>query len=537
MIKKIFSLAVVLYLFVQPVFSQNYLSPDLQKLDMVVMAVKQFYVTPTEESKLVDDAINGMLTKLDPHSVYIPKKEVAEMNEPLDGNFEGIGVTYQMMRDTLLVISTISGAPAEKVGVVAGDRIIAANDTSIAGVHMSTRDIQQRLRGNKGTVVTVKVLRRGVRDTLVFNIVRDKIPLYSIDASYMVNSKVGYIKVNRFSATTYEEFYEAFKKLKASGMESLIVDLQGNGGGYLSQATQLVDEFLSKNKLAVYTQGQNQPRWEYKVQGDGHFQNGKLIVLVDESSASASEIFTGAMQDWDRALVVGRRTFGKGLVQRPFPLPDGSQMRLTVARYYTPTGRCIQRSYEGGIEQYRHDFIDRYNRGELTDEDKIVFPDSLRYKTLKLGRVVYGGGGIMPDVFVPLDTTEFTVYHRNLIAKGVVNKFVLQYNDLHRKQLESTYKNADNGFSQYLTQFSIAPVDMDSLVAMGSRDGVKFDSAQYAKSKDLIAYQIKAIIARDLWSMSEYFQMMNLKDRSFLKAVEILSDKDSYSNYLHKTRK
>jgi carboxyl-terminal processing protease len=518
--------------------AQQYLTPGEQKVDLVIMAIKQFYVDTVNEDHLVDNAINGMLSNLDPHSVYIPKSEVQEMNEPLDGNFEGIGVSFQMMNDTLMVIQTISGAPAEKVGIVAGDRIVAANDTIIAGVKKSSSDIQKLLRGKKGTVVVVKVVRPGVKKPLTFNITRDKIPIYSVDASYMVKPGIGYIKINRFSATTTDEYNEAFRKLKKQGMKSLIIDLQGNGGGYLNTATSLADEFLSAGKLVVYTKGVSQPKWQFRASATGAFELGNLVVLVDESSASASEILSGALQDWDRALIVGRRTFGKGLVQRPIPLPDGSQMRLTVARYYTPTGRCIQRSYQNGVEQYKHDLIDRYNRGELSNEDSVVFPDSLKYHTLRLKRTVYGGGGIMPDVFVPIDTTLYTDYHRNLVARGVINKFVLDYTDKNRKELEAQYDAKKEGsFDSYEKNFNMSESDLKDLIQMGEKEGVKLDSAQFAKSKDLISFQIKALIARDIWSMTEYFELMNQKSESYQKAVELLSSPNAYNAALHRNRK
>lgn len=541
MLKKICVLATLLASFASS-FAQTYLSSDIQKLDLVTLVIKEYYVDTVSESKLVEDAINGMLTKLDPHSVYIPKKEVQEMNEPLDGSFEGIGVQYQMMNDTLLVIQTISGGPSEKVGIMAGDRIISANDTVIAGVHMKTTDIQKRLRGPRNTKVVVKVIRRGVKDPIIFNITRDKIPIYSIDASYMAAPGVGYIKIDRFSATTMDEYKTAFEKLKKKGLKSLIIDLQGNGGGYLKTATDLADQFLDKNKMIVYTQGQNQPYWESLSTSEGDFRSGNLVVLVDESSASASEILSGALQDWDRAVIVGRRTFAKGLVQKPIPLPDGSMMRLTVARYYTPSGRCIQRPYDKGVENYKHDLIDRYNRGELLSEDSIAFPDSLRFKTKVLGRTVYGGGGIMPDVFVPIDTASYTVYHRNLVARGVINKFVLNYVDKNRKSLEAAYQpkdtdNTDKNFQKFRSEFVVTDADLKNLTEMGIAEKVELDSAQFEKSKEKICFQIKALVARDLWSTTEYYEIVNDQDKSYTKALELLADPKLYEQCLSKGAK
>src|SRR5574344_461148 len=486
--------------------AQQYLTPGEQKVDLVIMAIKQFHVDTVNADHLVDNAINGMLNNLDPHSVYIPKSEVQEMNEPLDGNFEGIGVSFQMMNDTLMVIQTISGAPAEKVGIVAGDRIVAANDTIIAGVKKSSSDIQKLLRGKKGTVVVVKVVRPGVKKPLTFNITRDKIPIYSVDASYMVKPGIGYIKINRFSATTTDEYNEAFRKLKKQGMKSLIIDLQGNGGGYLNTATSLADEFLSAGKLVVYTKGVSQPKWQFRASATGAFEQGNLVVLVDESSASASEILSGALQDWDRALIVGRRTFGKGLVQRPIPLPDGSQMRLTVARYYTPTGRSIQKPYiKGNQEEYNRDLIERYNRGELMSADSIHFPDSLKYSTLETKRTVYGGGGIMPDVFIPVDTTLYSDYHRNLVASGVVNRVAMNYLDRNRSELNKKYPK----FAQYKQKFEVTEEIMQDMIKMANDEKIKFNETEYNRSKSLIMLQIKALIARDLYDMSEYFQIIN----------------------------
>ncbi len=369
-----------------PTFAQlpaAFMSPEMQKLNQAVMAVNVWYVDSVANDKVVEDAIVGMLEELDPHSVYIPKDEVESANEALVGNFEGIGVQFNMLEDTLLVVQTISGGPSEKVGIAAGDRIVIVDGESIAGVKMKNSDIMKRLRGAKGTEVNVRVLRRGVSGLIDFKIVRDKIPIHSLDAAYMADAEIGYIKLNRFSATTIEEYKEAFDKLKESSMKSLILDLQGNGGGYLQAATDLADEFLSDKKLIVYTDGNFVGRDNKYASKAGDFETGNLIVLVDEGSASASEIVSGAVQDWDRGLIIGRRTFGKGLVQRPLKLLDGSEIRLTIARYYTPSGRSIQRPYENGKEKYRQDLLDRYEHGELYTADSISFADSLKYRELK----------------------------------------------------------------------------------------------------------------------------------------------------------
>ncbi|MCQ2194382.1 MAG: S41 family peptidase [Paludibacteraceae bacterium] len=497
---------------------------ELQKLTHAVYFTSHYYVDSVKMSKLVDDAIVGMLEQLDPHSSYIPKEEVQKMNEPLEGSFDGIGVQFQMVEDTLLVVQTISGGPSEKVGIVAGDRIVYVNDTTIAGVKMQNTDIMHKLRGPKGTTVNVKVLRRGVKNLIDFRIVRDKIPVYSLDASYMVDDKIGYIKVNRFSATTIDEFNEALSKLKKEGMESLILDLQGNGGGYLTAAVALADHFLQSGRLITYTEGNAQSRLTYEATSKGDFEKGDLVVLIDENSASASEIVSGALQDWDRAMLVGRRSFGKGLVQKPIELPGGAQIRLTIARYYTPTGRCIQRPYKEGTKQYRRDLIERYNHGELMHEDSIVFPDSLKYKTLSMRRVVYGGGAIMPDVFIPLDTTRYTDYHRNLVAKGAMNKAVLNYVEANRKDIMRNYPR----FEKYNKTFEVTDAMLKELTDLGEKEEVKFNEEEFAKSKELLRLQMKALIARDIWKTNEYFQIMNANNDSYLKAIELLRDKNLY---------
>ena len=494
---------------------------QMRKLNLAQFAIANLYVDETDENKLVESAIIGMLEGLDPHSTYSNAEEVKKMNEPLQGNFDGIGIQFNMAEDTLFVIQPVSGGPSEKVGIRAGDRIVMVNDTTIAGVKMSTEDITRRLKGPKGTKVDVKVVRRGVEELLSFTIERDKIPMYSLDASYMMIPKVGYIKINRFGATTHEEFMEALARLKGQGMHDLILDLQGNGGGYLNAAIDIANEFLGGGELIVYTEGRRNPRREFFAKGDGKHQYGKLIVLVDEFSASASEIVAGAVQDWDRGMVVGRRTFGKGLVQRPIDLPDGSMIRLTVARYYTPAGRCIQKPYES-IEKYNTDLIERYNRGEMMSADSIHFPDSLKCSTLKKGRTVYGGGGIMPDYFVPVDTTLFTKYHSRLSNKGVLLKVHFQLIDTHRDEWSKKYPD----YATFNRKFELSDKMMKQLIAEGEKDGVKFDEEQYKKSESLIKLQLKALIARDLWDMNEYYHTINVVNESVNKALELLEGDD-----------
>lgn len=502
---------------------------DARKLQLALYAITNLYVDSTSETKLVEDAIVGMLEKLDPHSTYMDPEETREMTEPLQGNFDGIGIQFNMLTDTLYVIQVIPGGPAEKVGLMAGDRIVEVNDTVIAGVKMKTTDIMKRLRGPKGTEVRVKV-KRGRSDNLMeYRIVRGKIPVYSLDASFMADKTTGYIKLNRFAASSAKEFREAVENLTKQGMKNLILDLQGNGGGYLNIAIELADEFLEKNRLIVYTKGDKQPREEAHSTARGQFQSGRLVVLVDESSASASEIVSGAIQDWDRGVIVGRRTFGKGLVQKPIPLPDGSMIRLTVSRYYTPTGRCIQKHYESGkIDEYHHDLIDRYNNGELMSADSIHFPDSMKYSTLVTERIVYGGGGIMPDLFIPVDTARYTDYHRKLVASGLVNRIAMNYLDRNRNRMVDSYPK----FNIYKQNFMVDDTLMDELVKMATEEKIEFNEAQYNRSKPMIQLQVKALIARDLFDMAQYFQIINDDNPSYKMALKIINDKEAYNRLL-----
>ena len=503
------------------------ISPQ-QKLSYALYAIEKLYVDSIQQEKLVEDAITGVLKELDPHSTYLNKEEVKEMNEPLQGNFDGIGVQFNMLNDTLFIINTVSGGPSEKVGVLAGDRIISVNDTTIAGVKMKTPDIMKRLRGPKGTKVNIQVQRRGVKDLIAFRIERDKIPIYSIDAVYMADPTTGYIRVSRFGATTHDEFVEGIKKLKDQGMQNLIIDLEGNGGGYLNAAIEMANEMLDGDNMIVYTQGLNSNKEEALSNNRGLMKDGRVVVLVDESSASASEIVSGAIQDLDRGLIVGRRTFGKGLVQRPVPLPDGSMIRLTVARYYTPTGRSIQKPYEDGVENYNKDLIQRYNKGELQNADSIHFPDSLKFTTLKNRRIVYGGGGIMPDYFVPLDTTRFTTVHRNIIAKGVLNQFVITYFDENKKSLAKEYPS----YQAFENKFQVTDKMISKLKDKAEKEGIEIDKAQFESSEELIKLQIKALLARDMFTPAEYYRVMNAKNDTYLKALYIINNPDAYNRHL-----
>ena len=495
----------------------------LRKLQIAEMAISNLYVDSVDEQKLVEDGIRGMLEKLDPHSSYMTAKEVKTANEPLQGNFEGIGVQFNMVEDTLLVVQPVTGGPSEKRGILAGDRIVSVNDTAIAGVKMPKEEIMRRLRGPKGTKVQLGVVRRGIADTLCFVIVRDKIPVKSIDATYMIRPGVGYIRIGSFGAQTHDEFCESLLKLSGEGMQSLILDLQENGGGYLQSAVAIANEFLSKNDLIVYTQGRRVPRNEYHAHGNGLFEKGKVIVLVDSYSASAAEIVTGAIQDHDRGVVVGRRTFGKGLVQRPIDLPDGSMVRLTIAHYYTPSGRCIQKPYEKGkAKDYALDVVNRLKSGELMHEDSIHFADSLKYYTLKEHRVVYGGGGIMPDYYVPLDTMKYTRFHRELSAHSYIINSSLRYIDKHRKQLMKTYPT----FERFKQQFEIPQSVTDDILQEAAKNDLKpKDDEEWQKTLPYLCLQLKALIARDLWETSQYFAIMNETNDIVRRALELIETK------------
>jgi carboxyl-terminal processing protease len=501
------------------------LNAAMDKLAAVLQIVDNNYMDSTNTDKLVEDAIEGLLAKLDPHSVYTTPKEMKEFNEPLNGNFEGVGIQFNLLKDTITVISPISGGPSEKVGILAGDRIVKINDTTVAGIKIKNEGVMKKLRGTKGTKVKVGILRRGVSEILDFTITRDKIPLYSIDATYMAAPEIGYIKLNRFAQTSYQEFIESLTKLKAEGAKDLILDLQDNGGGFLNIAFELADEFLSTGKLIVYTKGIHSAKRDYNSTSKGNFEKGRLIVLVDEGSASASEILSGAVQDWDRGLVIGRRTFGKGLVQNQFPLPDGSGMRLTTAQYFTPTGRCIQKPYDG-TESYYKDLYNRYKHGELQNVDSIKFPDSLKYKTPN-GKLVYGGGGIMPDIFIPLDTTMNSKYFTDLARKGIMNQFTLTFVDKNRSELKSKYPS----FEDFKKNFIVDDKIMKQFVEAGEKDGVKEDKEGLKTSDKAFRIQIKAFIARDLFKNDNFYEVFNELNDPLRKAIEVLKDDKAFKKF------
>jgi len=500
----------------------------LESLHQAVVWTEYMYVDSCSAEQLAEDAIRGMLDKLDPHSTYLTADEVKAQDESLGGNFEGIGVMYQMEHDTLLVINTVIGGPSEAVGILAGDQIVWVNDSTIAGVKFANKEIQRRLRGPKGTRVKLGVMREGER--IDFVVERDKIPVYSIDATYMVNDEVGYIKVSRFAATTPEEFDASMKELKAKGMKKLVIDLQGNGGGYLQSAVAMANHFVKKNDLIVYTEGRAAGRRDNPATYNGDF-DGNVVVMIDETSASASEILSGALQDLDRAVIVGRRSFGKGLVQQPVKLPDGSMIRLTVAHYYTPSGRCIQKPYEKGkASAYRDDLSDRYKSGELYSADSIHFDEKLKYQT-RGGRTVYGGGGIMPDVFVPLDTAKICKPHRELMAKGTLNRFVLEYFREHQKKLRSKYATVD----EFVGKYEVSDKLVEDLCKKGEKeDSLTIDRQELASGMDFLKLQMKALIANDIFKQGSYNRVMNQRFELYNKAIEIASDEEEYDRILNR---
>ncbi|MBF1545465.1 MAG: S41 family peptidase [Prevotella salivae] len=497
----------------------GYNSP-MRKMVLAEMAITNLYVDSVDEKKLAEDGIRGMIEQLDPHSSYSTAKETKEMNEPLQGSFEGIGVQFNMVKDTLLVIQPVVNGPSERVGILAGDRIVSVNDTAIAGVKMSKEDIMKRLRGAKGSKVRLGVVRRGIAGILKFTVVRDKIPVKTLDAAYMIRPHVGYIRIGSFGVTTYNEFMKAVETLKASGMKDLILDLQENGGGYLMAAVQIANEFLHNSDLIVYTQGRKVPRQDYCADGSGRLLDGKVFVLINEYTASAAEIVTGAIQDQDRGTVVGRRSFGKGLVQRPIDLPDGSMIRLTIAHYFTPSGRCIQKPYKkGDAIDYAMDIEKRFEHGELYSADSIHFADSLKYYTLRKHRVVYGGGGIMPDVFVPLDTTQYTKFLRQMAARSYIINANLKYIDVNRKQLKKQFAT----FNDFNARFEVPQSLIDDVVQAAEKDKIKpKDQQELQATLPQLRRQLKALIARDLWDMSEYFQVINETNPIVVKAVGLL---------------
>lgn len=504
---------------------------QVQKIQIAQMAIANFYVDSVDQKKLTEDAIRGMLEQLDPHSSYTNPEETKSLNEPLEGNFEGIGVQFNILEDTLVVIQPTTKGPSEKAGIVAGDRIVLVDGQPIAGVKMPRDSVMRLLRGPKGTKVKLGIVRRGVKDLMYFTVTRDKIPVNTLDASYMIAPGVGYIHLDRFGATSGKEVSDAIAALKEQGMQRLIFDLQNNGGGYLGAAKEVAEQFLPTGSLIVFTEGKQIPSQRFYAGRSGGFREGELVILVNEYTASAAEIVSGAIQDYDRGTIVGRRTFGKGLVQRPFDLPDGSMIRLTVAHYYTPSGRCIQKPYtKGGKKDYDRDFINRLNHGELTCVDSIHLDSTKTYYTLKEHRMVYGGGGIMPDIFMPADTSFSSKLYLNLIRKGVFNAFSIDFALANRESLLQKYPK----FSDFNKKFSVDDDIILDFKSVAENKGVSWDDEQFSRSEDWIKMQIKAMIARNVWEIDKYYQVVLKEDKMIQKAISILNDKKLYDEILKK---
>lgn len=486
------------------------------KLDIVLDMVEEDYVDTVSSDRLVEEAIPALLKDLDPHTVYIPAKDLQRVNDDLKGNFGGIGVQFVRYQDTVAIVRVIPGGPSEIAGIKAGDRIVSVNDSLIAGKKLSDNNIISRLKGPKGTSVKVGIYRRSSNENLDMELLRGSIPVPSVDVAYMLNDSIGYIKVSRFAATTYFEFSEGLQKLHNEGVQKLIVDLRGNTGGYLGEATNMINEFLSKGKMIVYTQGKAQPKTDYMSTGNGQYQDLPIMVLIDEASASASEIFAGAIQDNDRGKIVGRRSFGKGLVQEQRRLPDGSALRLTVARYYTPTGRCIQKPYNNGKEEYYNDINHRFLNGEFQKKDSIHFNDSLKFTTPG-GNVVYGGGGIMPDVFIPVDTSGYSNYFRDLRTKGIIYQYAFAFVDKNRQEMLNLKTHTE--VLSYLKNKNI----ISKLVAFADKKGVKPDSKGLRQSRTVIETQLKAYIARDIIDDIGFYPIIKDLDKTLLEAEQMFN--------------
>lgn len=504
------------------------ITPD-QKLRLAAAVIENYYVEDVNSDTLVDEAIIAMLRTLDPHSAYSTPEETKELNQPLEGKFSGIGIQFNMVEDTVYVIQTTAGGPSEKVGIRPGDRIISANDTVIAGKKLNNSGIIKVLRGPKGSRVHLKVKRSGVPDLIDFILERDDIPIYSVDAAYMVNDSTGFVSVTRFAEATAREVRQAADSLAALGMRNMILDLSGNGGGYLGAAFELASEFLEEGDPVVFTKGLHTPPSYFNVEHTGSIPVDRLVIIVDQYSASAAEILSGAIQENDRGLIVGRRTFGKGLVQRPFPFPDGSMIRLTTSRYYTPSGRCIQKPYEKGKgEEYQLDMLNRYNSGELWHADSIHLDKSVPYYTLRRRRVVYGGGGIMPDVFVPADTSNYSHYYRDLVAKGVIIKYTLNYIDHNRKELLKRYPDEES----FAADFEPSEDIINGLIEAGKESGVEFNEEQWQTSRRLILAVLKGLMTRDLYENGIYVRSTNPLSPDFREAVSLINDPERYYRLL-----
>ncbi|MDE6383342.1 MAG: S41 family peptidase [Paramuribaculum sp.] len=524
--KRIFSSLLVILTFALCASAQ---SASIKKLAQTAQIIDRYYVDKVDIDSITEQALISMLRQLDPHSQYSNAEETRALNEPLQGNFSGVGIQFNMLTDTLYVIEAIAGAPCARAGVLPGDRIITINDSVVAGVKMGNNDIIKRLRGPKGSKVRIGVKRGNNPELIDFTITRDDIPIHSIAAAYMAAPEVGFIEVSRFAETTPDEFNEAIKKLKKKGMRHLIIDLTSNGGGYLTSATDLASLFLPRESVIVTTRGDQVPTQRYTNSHNPDTDIDRVVVMVDRYSASASEILAGALQDHDRGVIVGRRTFGKGLVQRPFPFSDGSMIRLTIARYYTPSGRCIQKPYvKGNDEQYHADIYDRYASGELTSADSIHLNTAERFNTITTGRSVYGGGGILPDVFVPADTSSYSTYLRDVIARGVINKYAIAYVDANRSKIKKLYKTPE----AYAEKFQVTEQMLDDFNKMAQSEGLDFDADEFARSRDIICTNIKALIGRDIFTEDTFRMVFNPSDEIFREALRIITDPAAYRSLL-----
>ena len=507
---------------------KNGMTRAAEKYSQVLYLIDRLYLEDVDFEKLVGEALEATMGELDPHSSYISAEDAKAMNEPLQGEFEGIGIEFAIIEDTLTVQATVAGGPSEKVGLLAGDKIIRVDTSSIAGVGLAIEDVHGYLRGKKGTKVELDVLRRGVADTLDFTIVRDKIPLNSLDAAYEVEDGILYMKLSRFALASAEEIHDAMKSFDGE-IKGVILDLRGNSGGFLPTAIDVANEFLDKDDLIVYTEGRRIPRMEEYARGNGLYRHGPLVVMIDENSASASEIVSGAVQDHDRGIIVGRRSFGKGLVQQAIPMEDGSEIRLTIARYHTPSGRVIQSPYENGkADEYYKDFYDRYLRGESFSRDSIHFPDSLKFKTLRLGRTVYGGGGIMPDVFVPQDTTAYSAYYAALLRQGLVIEYMNGLCDRNRNAWTSKYRT----FGKFDSGFEVTDVMLDGLVALASDRGIELNEEELERSREDLCLYMKALAASSIVSRECFYMVMNSRSPEFQAALEALREASLSSNAL-----
>lgn len=489
---------------------------QFSKLTEIINYIQQEYVDTINAQKLVDESITQILNNLDPHSSYIPAEDLVAVNEPLQGNFDGIGIEFHIQNDTVMVVSPISGGPSEQIGLMAGDKIVSVEGKNIAGIGVTNNEVMKLLRGASNTKVKVGIFRRGSKKLLEFNITRGKIPIYSLDAKYVSSDSIGYIKISRFAASTFEEYLKAFTELDSKGLKSLILDLRGNPGGYLEAATQLTDEFLDDGKVMVYTQGKSRPKSVYKSSRSGKYEKRPLYILIDEGSASASEIVAGAVQDWDRGTIVGRRSFGKGLVQEQAEFPDGSALRLTVSRYYTPTGRSIQKPYDNGMDEYFNEIQRRIEHNELSNKDSIAFPDSLKFITPG-GKTVYGGGGIMPDIYIALDTVGITDYYRQIVAQGLVVSFSYDFTDRNRAIL-SRYKT----FTEFNHEFQINDNISNEFIQYVRKAGIDFNTKDWKKSAPVIQTQLKAFIARNLFKNDGFYQVLQTIDQTLLQTFEII---------------